>query len=263
MREKFYYVFMTILAAWSLIFFASCGAPAAPPTENAARETVPIADLIRQADELFAERADLAKLREAIKLLKRARRSEERNFEAAWKLAQFNYFLGKDATDEKESERAFAECLATGAVAARIAPDRPDGYFWQAACYGGEAERSPFTKGITAVEKIRELMRKVIQIEPGFQGAMAYDALAIIELKTAFYGGAPAKAVELLNQGLTLNPENFLMRFHLAEAYFALDQDEQAKKQLELVLKIKPPADLAGEYEKIEKQARRQLDTKF
>lgn len=259
MREKIYYVFITLGLTFLL---CSCGSPNSSEAETP-RETVAAADLIAQADELFKERESGDNLREAIALLKRARLAEERNYEAAWKLAQFNYLFGKKTVDAKESERAFAECIGAGVVAARIAPAQPDGYFWQAACVGGEAERSPFTKGLAAVPKVRELMGKVIEIQPDYQGATAYVALATIELKTTFFGGDPEKAVAYLNEALKLNPQNFLARLTLAEAHLALDRDAEAKKELETLLKTKPRDGLQPEYKEIAGKARKMLETKF
>lgn len=259
MNRKSVCILIILLAAC----FSACSRYDETTAAEQPREAVPAADLIRQADELFKRREDLKNMREAIALLKRARFADDRNFEAAWKLSQFSYFLGTDTTDEKESAKAFTDGIAAGATAARIAPDKPEGYFWQAACYGGEAERSPFTKGIAAVDKIRDLMQKVVAIDPKFQNSMAYDALAVIELKTSFYGGKPEKAVEYLEKGLEISPDNFAMRLHLAEAFLALERKPEAKKQLELVLKIKPSAEVALEYEKTQKQARKMLESKF
>lgn len=260
MSKNVFYIFITVCLF--ALFAAGC-ASNIEAEPDAPRETVPAAELIRQADELFRERGDLEKLRAAVALLKRARRADEKNFEAAWKLAQFSYFLGKNTPDDKESDKVFAAGKTAATVASRLAPDKPDGYFWLGACYGGEAERNPFTKGITAVEKIRAAMLKVIEIDPGFQGATAFDALAMIELKTSAFGGKPEKAADYLEQGLRLNPENFLARLHLAEAYFALERDAEAKKQLEYVLKIKPPDDLLPEYKQVAAEARKMLERKF
>lgn len=260
MREKIFYVFITLI----LTVFCSCGGSETRDAETPrAAEAVPAADSIRQADELFKRRESGDNLREAITLLKRVRLAEERNYEAAWKLAQFNYILGKKAIDAKEAERAFADCISAAVVAARIAPAAPDGYFWEAACHGGEAERSPLTKGLTAVEKVRRLMGKVIEIQPAYQGATAYVALATIELKTTFIGGEPEKAAAYLNEALKLNPENFLARLTLAEAYLALDRDAEAKKELENLLKMKPSAELEPEYKEVAGRGKKLLESKF
>ncbi len=251
------------LITLSLCVFLLVGCASQAESETAPAETAPVAELLREADEHFRQREDLNKLRQAVGFLKRARSADERNFEAAWKLAQYSYFLGKTTGDDKESEQVFAAGVSAARVASRIAPDRPEGHFWLGACHGGEAERFPFTKGLAAIGKIREAMTKVIEIDPTYQGATAYDALATIELKTTSFGGNPEKAVEYLQKGLAINPDNFLSRLNLAEAFLALKRDKEAKEQLDYIFKIKPPAELEPEYREIEKKARKLMETKF
>ena len=106
-------------------------------------------------------------------------------------------------------------------------------------------------------------MGKVIEIQPAYQGATAYVALATIELKTAFIGGDANKAAAFLNEALKLNPENFLARLTLAEAYLALDRDAEAKKELENLLKMKPSAELQPEYREVADKGRKMLTAKF
>lgn len=259
MREKIFYVFVAFTLAG---FGGACGAQNETAAEKP-RETVPAADLVRQADELFKERENLGKLREAIALLKRARVADEKNHEAAWKLANSNYVLGKNSTDAKESEKAFAACISAGGVASRIAPDKADGYFWEAACLGGDAESSPVTKGLTAAKKARELMDKVIALQPDYQGGTAYAALATIELKTSMFGGDPQKALEYVNQALKISPDNFLARLTLAETYLALDRKTDAKKELETLFQMKPSAENLPEYRGIEKEGRKLFEANF
>ncbi len=45
-----------------------------------------------------------------------------------------------------------------------------------------------------------------------------------------------SKAIEYLEKGVKLNPNNTLMRFHLAEAYEANNRDAEAKKQIETLM---------------------------
>ena len=108
---------------------------------------------------------------------------DNRNFEVEWKFAKFNYFLGKHTTDEKESEKAFEDGVQAGRIASRVEPNKPDGYFWYGANLGEQAKKSPVTVGIKSIDDIREAMNKVIEIQPDYQAASAYDALAQIELK--------------------------------------------------------------------------------
>ncbi|MBK7708734.1 MAG: hypothetical protein IPJ30_24015 [Acidobacteria bacterium] len=52
-------------------------------------------------------------------------------------------------------------------------------------------------------------MNKVIELDPKYQGASAYDALAQVELSTTrMMGGKPEKAVEYLEKALELKGEH-------------------------------------------------------
>ena len=238
-------------------------APHSEAESEKTREIVPAADLIKQADELYRQREDLAKLREAVAVLKRARAADSQNFEINWRLAQANYFLGKHSGDEKESDKAFADGVNFARVAARLNPNKPDGHFWLAASLGGEAEKSPFTKGITSMGEIRELMRKVIEIEPAYEGASAFDALAQLELKGGFAGGKAEKALEYLEKGLAIDKTNPYANLHLAEAFLALDRKAEAKKQIDVLLKMQPNPDYQPEYNDAVRQAKKMLETRF
>jgi tetratricopeptide (TPR) repeat protein len=251
------------LITFALAVFLFVGCASKVESQPETPETASVPELLQKADEGFRQRENGDKLREAIGFLKRARSADEKNFEAAWKLAQYSYFLGKTTKDDKEAEKVFAAGTSAGRVATNLGPDRPEGWFWLGAVHGGEAERFPFTKGLGNLDKIRGAMTKVIEIDPNYQGATAFDALATIELKTASFGGKPVKAVEYLQKGLELNPNNFMSRYNLAEAYLALDKNKEAKAQLDYLLKIKPSAELEPEYKEISGKARKMLETKF
>lgn len=261
MKGTYLYSFITIfaLSLWSV----SCASKTEPNQPAAPPDDALIAANVSKADELARGHNDLAKLREAVKLLAQVRNPDTRNFEVEWKFAKYSYFLGKMLTDEKESEPALTSGAAAGKIASRVAPDKPDGYFWYGANLGEQAKRAPLTKGLTSIDDIRSAMNKVIEIEPSYQGASAFDALAQIELETRITGGSAEKAVEYLEKAIGFEKENSYIRLHLAEAYLAVDRNADAKKQLEFLLKIKPNPDYLTEYEESQKEAKRLLETRF
>ena len=258
MRRIYFYTFITIV-----LFSASCAKNAATEETSAPLNPALIAENIKQADELGRGHNDLEKLREAVKLLAKSRNFDNPNFEVEWKFAKYNYFLGKLTTDEKESEKAFTSGENAGKIASRVVPDKPDGYFWYAANLGEQARRSPVTKGLSSLDDIRAAMNKVIEIQPSYEGASAFDALGQIELETRLTSGKPEKAVEFLEKGLELEKENSNIRLHLGQAYLALKRDAEAKKQLEYILKMKPNPNYLPEYEESVKEAKKLLDTRF
>ncbi|MGI8787413.1 MAG: tetratricopeptide repeat protein [Pyrinomonadaceae bacterium] len=253
---------------FSCIFFvmialAACASQTETSDSETPSETVPIPDLIRQADDLYRQREDLSKIRQGVALLRRARNADAQNYEANWKLAKFDYYLGDSTNDEKESDKAFKEGIDAGKIAERLAPDKPDGYFWTGANLGGRAEKNPLTKGITSIDDIREAMNKTIEIQPDYQGASAYDVLAQVELSTHLTGGKAEKAVEYLEKALELEKENSYIRLHLAEAYLAVDRKADAKKQLDYILNMKPDPDYLPEYKDSVEEAKQMLKTRF
>ncbi len=128
---------------------------------------------------------------------------------------------------------------------------------------GEQAKRSPITVGIKSTGEIRELMNKVIEIQPNYQGASAFDALAQLELATRITGGKAEKAVEYLEKGIEYDKENGYLHLHLAEAYLAVGKDAEAKKKLEYVLKMKMNPEFEIEHIEIQNAAKKMLDSKF
>jgi tetratricopeptide (TPR) repeat protein len=255
---------LLLLLSFSTLFVSSCASESdAESATPVSKESVPVTQLISQADDLYKKRADLAKLREGISLLRRARNADSKNFEANWKLAQSNYFLGKFTTDEKESEKAFKDGIDAGKVAANLQKDKPEGYFWIGANLGGRAEKSPITYGLSSLGEIRENMNKVIEIQPDYQAASAYDALAQLELETRLTGGKAEKALEYLEKGVKLGGDNSYIHLHLAETYLALGRSAEAKKQIDFVLNTKPDPDYLPEFEDAKKDAEKLLKTRF
>ncbi|MCY7377200.1 MAG: tetratricopeptide repeat protein [Pyrinomonadaceae bacterium] len=253
--------FYSIITIVLLAFWAtSCAS-----TENAAprKPTLPTAKTVAQADDLGKGHNDLPKLREAVNLLAQIRNPDARNFEVEWKFAKYNYFLGRLTTDEKEGKKAFENGETAGQITSRIEPNKPDGYFWYGANLGEQAKRAPLTKGLTSIGDIRTAMNKVIAIEPAYQGASAFDALAQIELSTRLTGGKSAKAVEYLEKAIEIDRENSYTRLHLAQAYLAANRAAEAKKQLDYLLKMKPNPEYLPEYAECVSAAKKLLETKF
>lgn len=263
MKKVRFYSFITIVFA--LILTTSCASSSvAIDDQTAKKETVDVSTELKKADELFKQRTDIDKLREAVKIINSARNPNQRDFEVEWKYAQYNYFLGKQSDKEKEKEKAFDEGEVAGKIAARMEKEKPDGYFWYAANLGEKAKLSPLTVGLTKVDDIREAMQKVIELQPDFQGASAFDALARIELATDLVGGGKReKAVEYAEKGLEYNKDNSNLRLTLASAYIAVDRDAEAKKQLEYVLTMKPDPGYLPEYEANLAEAKKMLAEKF
>jgi tetratricopeptide (TPR) repeat protein len=262
MKRTRFYRFITI-AALSFWLISCASKVETEPITNKNNSVAP-AEIIAQAENLFRQREDLSKLREAVKLIGAARSIDNRIYEIEWQFARFNYFLGKQTTDEKESEKAFEDGVQAGRIAAKIEPNKPDGHFWYGANLGEQARRSPVTVGLKSIDEIRTAMNKVIEIQPNYQAASAYVALAQVELKAGLLGGGkPEKAVEYLEKALQLEKENTYIYLYLGEAYLAVGRDAEARKQLEYLLKMKPNPEYMFEYKETTEKAKKLLETRF
>jgi tetratricopeptide (TPR) repeat protein len=223
-----------------------CGPKVAETTPANAGEST--AELIAQADKLYAEREDQARLRAGIALLKRARSLEPGNYEASWRSAKFNYYLGAHTPDTAERDKAFQDGAEAGKAAVALQPEKPDGHFWLGANYGGTAQHSTLA-GLTSMDDITTEMETVLKLEEGYQGGSAYMALGQLYLEAPrMLGGNAQKAVATLEKGLRFGENNSLYRLHLAEAYLAVKRNDDARKQLDAIDALKPDPAYLPEY---------------
>lgn len=257
---KFYSLITIVFLAFLLV---SCASKAETETVKPKFSDEEIRSALVKSDELFAQREDVSKLREAVQTLSKVRDADKRNFEVEWKFARNNYFLSKQTESEAEAEKLLTDGANAGVIASRISPEKADGHFWYGANLGEQAKRSPVTVGLKSVDDVKEAMNKVIAIDPKYQAASAYDGLAQIELQTGMIGGKPEKAVEYLEKALELEKNNTYLYLHLAEAYLAVGKKAEAKKQLDYLLQMKPQNGYAVEYKETTAKAKEILEKRF
>ncbi|MGI9167009.1 MAG: hypothetical protein ACR2G5_11615, partial [Pyrinomonadaceae bacterium] len=75
------------------------------------------AQKIAEADKLYGQRDDLSKVRQGVALLRQARTADYGSYEAAWKAAKYNYYLGAHTEDERELDAALREGIDIGKIA--------------------------------------------------------------------------------------------------------------------------------------------------
>ena len=217
----------------------------------------PSSEAIAEADRLYQGRADLMKVRQAIVTLRQAQADDPTNYDIAWRLAEFNYFLGSHSSDSGEQDKAFREGIEAGKLAVKLLDGRPEGHFWLGANYGGTAEKSTLA-GLSEVEDIKREMETVIKLDEKYQDGSAYMVLGQVYLESpTLLGGDTQKAVSYLEKGLRLGPDNELMRLRLAEAYAQAHRNEDARKQIDTLLAMKPAPGYEAEYNEAVEGARK------
>lgn len=233
---------------------SSCGKETAqtppPPSDR------PVSELIKEADELYAQRADVLKARQGLVVLSQALATNPTDYEVAWRMAKFNYYVGAHSTDDAVKEKSFHDGTEAGKQAVQFNENRPEGHFWLGANYGGNAEISALA-GFSEIEDIKREMEAVLKLDPNYEGGSAYMALGQMYRKAPrILGGDLAKAIDYLEKGIKAGPNNGLMRLRLAQAYVDAHRNEDARKQIEILMGITPTPGYEPEYNDAVKEAR-------
>jgi len=253
MSRKFFYL---ILAAvpW---FLLSCQSP--PKVENPSNSNQSSATYISQADQLYAQRDDLTRLQQGIVLLRQAITADPGSYDAAWRLAKFDYYLATH-TDNGARDNALREGIQAGKTAVQLQGDKPEGHFWLGANYGGSLESETIT-GLASLEDVRGEMDTVLRINEGYQDGSAYMVLGLLDLKAPkIVGGDPQKAIAEMEKGLRFGGKNAFLRLHLAEAYQTVGRPADARQQLNTILSMTPDPRYLPELKEAQLQARQLLD---
>ncbi len=229
------------------------GAPDSVPSTGSA-DAKAAADKIAEAEPLYEGRDDMTKARTAVTILRQAHAADYGNYEAAWKLARAAFFVGDRTDNDTERDDMFREGTLAGKAAVQLQPNKPEGHFWLGANYGGTAAHSTLSN-LSSFQDIKGEMEAVLKLDEGYQGYSAYLGLGRLYLQAPkMLGGDVGKAIEYLEKGLKLNPNNTVMRFHLAEAYEANNRDADAKKQIETIIATTPdPKYIAEHKDAVEK----------
>jgi tetratricopeptide (TPR) repeat protein len=237
-------------AVFAVAGTSACRKRAANPPEggNGSPEKS-TSESIAEADAYYAQRKDISNVRRGIIALRQARTRDTGNYEAAWKLARLDYFLGSHSKDDAERDGAFRDGIDAGKSAVLLQDNKADGHFWLGANYGGSAELS-ILASLSSIQDIRTQMEKVIELDEGYASGSAYLGLGQLYLKAPkIMGGDSKKAVEYIEKGLRFGSNNALLHLRLAEGYHALGRDQDAQKQIDFILKMTPDADYLPEYD--------------
>lgn len=238
---------------FSLISCRSHSGSAAPANNNESA-----AGDIAQADQFYRQRDDLVRLEQGIVLLRQAIAIEPANYDAAWRLAKFDYYLATH-TDGDYREKAFREGIEAGKTAVQLRGNQPEGHFWLGANYGGSLESEGIT-GLASIDDVRKEMETVLKINEGYQDGSAYMVLGLLDLKAPMIaGGDRQRAVTEMEKGLQFGKANAFLHLHLAEAYQAVGRTSDAREQLNIILSMPPDPNYLAELKEAQTQATQML----
>jgi tetratricopeptide (TPR) repeat protein len=226
-----------------------------PASKNQSAE-----EYVAQADQLYAQREDLMRLRQGIILLTQATVADPGSYAAQWRLAKFNYYLATHTDIAAERDEAFRRGITAGKAAVTLQDGKPDGHFWLGANYGGSAQTDTLA-GLTTTDDILHEMETVLRLDEKYQNGSAYMVLGMVHLQAPMMlGGDPQKAVTEMERGLRFGNTNAFLHLHLAEAYLKVGRKADAHQQLKIVIEMKPDQDYLPEYKQAVLEAQQILD---
>jgi tetratricopeptide (TPR) repeat protein len=178
------------------------------------------------------------------------------DFDAAWKLARAEYWLGghgPDAERRKDLERG----IDAGRKAVAIHPDRPEGHFWMAANMGALAESFGMRQGLKYRKPIKEELDTVLRLDPAFLDGSANRALGRWYFKVpGLFGGDRKLSETHLRKSLTYNPTSTTSLFFLGELLQDEGRKAEARTELQKVLDAPLSQNWAPEDREFKEQAR-------
>jgi hypothetical protein len=212
-------------------------------------------------DALYRQRDDLASARRAADIWAQRLKANPQDFEAAWKHARANYWLGGRAP-QKERKVLLEAGVVSGRTAAALQPDRPEGHFWTAANMGALAESFGLRQGLKYRGDIRDELLVVLKLDASFQQGSADRALGRWYFKVpGLFGGSRKKSEEHLRKSLGYNTNSIASRFFLAETLLDMDRKAEAISELQKVLDLPADPEWLPEDNDFKRQAQRLLAT--
>ena len=212
--------------------------------------------LMEKADELWDKRgenfdankllADSTNINQAISLYKQAlsKASGADKEEAVWKLIRAYYFKGKYCTSDKELKKKIYDLgKDLGEKYLKEFPNSPGINLFTAIVWGVWGEEygilAAARKGVAG--KIKTLCEKTIQADPKFDEAGGYRVLGRVYFKAPkiwpiLRWPSKKKAVEILEKGYKLAPNNLTTKQFLAEALYAQGEKDRAIKLMNEIL---------------------------
>jgi len=212
-------------------------------------------------DALYADRANIASARQAADLWGAELARNPQAFDAAWKLARADYWLGGHAP-EAERRRFLEQGIDAGRKATALQPTRPEGHFWIAANMGALAESFGLRQGLKYRKTIKDELETVLRVAPLFGDRSADRALGRWYFKVpSLFGGSHKLAEEHLRASLTAKPTSTASHYFLAEVLIDDGRKAEARAELQAVLDAPLDPDWTPEDNDFKAKARRLLTT--
>ena len=193
-------------------------------------------DLRKKAEALWAGREEPAIANEAVSAFETLLRDAPNDYEVLLRLSRLHYWIGQtlETTRESDAIAHYIKGREYGQRAAAAGPDRPGGYFFEAANLGRENNLKGKFKSLLGIGKVEDLNRRAEAIQPDYfyRGPDRFFCAYYTRLP-GLLGGSLSKAIEHGRKAVEAYPNYAGNRFLLAEAYVKDGKNDLARAELD------------------------------
>ena len=218
--------------------------------------------IIKQADDLYANRQRIEDVRASVAILESSGTNE---YEILWRLGRARFFLGQEAPARESARSHYYQGVDACEQAVAITPGRVEGHFWLAVNLALAAQLQLRVPGIGRARRAMRELRQAIQFDSAYHGAGPLRVLARVQHNLPrLLGGGFSRARTNYEAAISLAPENTVTRIYFAELLLESGERDLGRAQLEFVLNVSIDPGWAFENERdkrIAKEMLRKLQT--
>jgi tetratricopeptide (TPR) repeat protein len=199
------------------------------------------ADPYQEADNLFTFGDEAARDKQSMAVIERALSANGNDYQWLWRAARVYYFVG-DKAAKSEKVSYFEKGIDVGKRAVAAMADGVEGHFWLGVNYGGYSDQKGIFKALATISKIRSEMETVLKLNDRYQDGGAYLALGEMDRQLPrIIGGNMNRAIQRLEQGVSVAPHNLEMKLSLGQAYEEKGRKEDARRVFQEIIQKQSP----------------------
>ncbi len=194
-----------------------------------------------RAETLWREREDIGKAVEGVAAYEEILKARQGDYEVLLRLSRLHYWIGQnlESTKKEDALSHYGKGREYGKQASEAAPDKPGGFFFEAANLGRENNLKGTFSNIWGISTVRRLNEKTASIDPEYfyRGPDRFFCALFTKLP-GLLGGSATKAIEFGKRAVDAFPNYAGNRFFLAEAYVKDGKNDLAIRELEAAAAI-------------------------
>lgn len=251
------------ISGWLLL--AAVASPMALWASSATgSRTQGVAGSLSIADNYYLARQEPANVDRGLQVLRQIVAEDPNDFEAWWRIARSESYLGRKAPEDKAAIHDFQAGVEAGRKAVALEPNRVEGHFWLGANYGLMAETEGWIKGLRLIDTVRNEMETVIRLNPDYEQAAGQRTLARLYYRAPFFkGGDKQRSIALLQDCLKRYPRDSFAMLYLADDYVSVGRREEARALLDGILSLRGDPAYGPELADNQEEARDRLREEF